>query len=375
MRLACRATCARRTGSSTASARASARGRHARRTWSISAATRTKFRRHAPSSIATCTTSRRSRRRIPRCARRRPRWSATSHSPKTAFRRSRPGSRRARRATYRSTSRCAVRNASSRSPPSAFARRSQSGSTRRDSSKWSKVRRNSTPTDAGVSVQGPSGVPLVDVTRGPAVESVHAVAACAVDARGREMLVLGDVDVPIFLRSSAKPFIAGAIVASGAAAHYDLDDREIAVICASHNGEAFHVETVRAILQKIGLDESDLRCGAHAPAYEPAAAQLAAQGRAPSAIHNNCSGKHAGILAMCRHLGVDHASYLAVDNPAMRRVLAFCARLSDDDAPRWPGGVDGCGIPAYATPLRRAALAFARLATLEGLAREDASAL
>ena len=226
-----------------------------------------------------------------------------------------------------------------------------------------------------MSVQGPSGVPLVDVTRGPAVESVHAVAACAVDARGREMLVLGDVDVPIFLRSSAKPFIAGAIVASGAAAHYDLDDREIAVICASHNGEAFHVETVRGILQKIGLDESDLRCGAHAPAYEPAAAQLAAQGRAPSAIHNNCSGKHAGILAMCRHLGVEHASYLEVDNPAMRRILAFCARLSDDDATRWPVGVDGCGIPAYATPLRRAALAFARLATLEGLAREDASAL
>jgi L-asparaginase II len=204
---------------------------------------------------------------------------------------------------------------------------------------------------------------------------VHAVAACAVDARGHEVLVLGDVDVPIFLRSSAKPFIAAAIVASGAAAHYDLDDREIAVICASHNGETFHVETVRGILQKIGLDESDLRCGAHAPAYEPAAAQLAAQGRAPSPIHNNCSGKHAGILAMCRHLGVDHTSYLEADNPAMRRILAFCARLSDDDATRWPIGVDGCGIPAYATPLRRAALAFARLATLEGLAREDASAL
>jgi L-asparaginase II len=220
-----------------------------------------------------------------------------------------------------------------------------------------------------------SGVPLVEVTRGPAIESVHAVAACAVDARGRVALALGDVDAPIFLRSSAKPFIAAAIVASGAAAHYAFDDRELAVICASHNGEAFHVAAVRGILQKIGLAESALRCGAHPPAYEPAAAQLAAAGEAPGAIHNNCSGKHAGILAMCRHLGVDHASYLEPSNPAMARILDFCARVHGDDAARWPLGVDGCGIPAYATPLRRAALAFARLATLEGVARDDAAAL
>ncbi len=186
--------------------------------------------------------------------------------------------------------------------------------------------------------------------------------------------MLGDVDKPVFLRSSAKPFIGAAIVASGAAARYEFDDRELAVICASHNGERFHVETVRGILQKIGLDEVDLRCGAHPPAYEPAAAELAASGRAPTAIHNNCSGKHAGILAMCRHLGVDHATYLESANPAMRRILDFCARASGDDAASWPQGIDGCGIPAYAIPLRRAALAFARLATLEGLAPGDAAA-
>jgi len=215
----------------------------------------------------------------------------------------------------------------------------------------------------------------INVTRGPAVESVHAVAACAVDARGRRILALGDVDVPIFLRSSAKPFIAAAIVASGAAAHYAFDDRELAVVCASHNGEPFHVETVRGILRKIGLDESALQCGAHPPAYEPAAAQLVREGSAPSAIHNNCSGKHAGILAMCRHLGVDRATYLEPGNPVQRDILAFCARLSDDDPATWPVGVDGCGIPAYATPLHCAALAFARLATLDGLARADAEAL
>jgi len=219
-----------------------------------------------------------------------------------------------------------------------------------------------------------SGVPLVEVTRGPAVESVHAVAACAVDARGHVVLALGDVDVPVFLRSSAKPFIGAAIVASGAAAHYAFDNRELAVICASHNGEPFHVDAVRGILKKIALDESALRCGAHPPAYEPAAAELVASGQTPTAIHNNCSGKHAGILAMCRHLGVDHATYLEPDNPAMRDILDFCARASDDDATSWPLGVDGCGIPAYAIPLRGAALAFARLATLEGLGSDDAAA-
>jgi len=207
------------------------------------------------------------------------------------------------------------------------------------------------------------------------VESVHSVAACAIDALGTVALAFGDIDVPVFLRSSAKPFIGAAIVESGAAERFGFDARELAVICASHNAESFHVEAVRGILRKIGLDDSALRCGAHAPSYEPAAAALLAQGVAPTAIHNNCSGKHAGILAMCRHLGFDIATYLDAANPVQRRILAFCARLSDDDPERWPVGVDGCGIPVYATPLRRAALAFARFATLQGIADADVRAL
>jgi L-asparaginase II len=204
---------------------------------------------------------------------------------------------------------------------------------------------------------------------------VHAVAACAVDGAGRELLALGDVDVPIFPRSTTKPFIAGAIVASGAAERFAFDARELAVICASHNGEPFHVAAVESILAKAGLDASALQCGAQVPAYEPAAARLAADGIAPGPIHNNCSGKHAGILAMCVHGGFDVATYLAPEHPVQRRILTFCARLCDEDAERWPIGVDGCGIPAFATPLRRMALAFARLATLEGVMPEDARAL
>ncbi len=221
----------------------------------------------------------------------------------------------------------------------------------------------------------PAGVPLVEVTRGPLVESVHAVAACAVDERGATVLALGNVDAPVYLRSTAKPFIAAAVVASGAAARFDFSPRELAVISASHGGEPAHVEAVRALLARIGLDETALQCGAHAPSYEPAAAALVAAGVTPSALHNNCSGKHTGILAMCVHLGFDTATYLRPEHPAQQRILALCARLADDDVKKFPLGIDGCGIPVFATSLRQAALAFARFATLEGLAAEDAEAL
>jgi L-asparaginase II len=213
---------------------------------------------------------------------------------------------------------------------------------------------------------------IVNVTRGPLVESVHRIAACAVDASGRLALSSGDVDVPVYIRSAAKPFIAAEVVASGAADRFGFTDEDLAVIAASHNGEPFHVARVRDILQRIGLPESALQCGAHAPAYDPAAAALTAAGEPFSAIHNNCSGKHAGILALCVTLGFDPAGYLAPDHPAQRRILAFCARMTNENARQLPIGVDGCGIPIFATPLRKAALAFARLATLEGLDAADA---
>ena len=221
----------------------------------------------------------------------------------------------------------------------------------------------------------PSGVPFVGVSRGELVESVHDVAACALDVHGNVRAALGDVDVPVYLRSSAKPFIAGAIVASGAAERFGFDDREIAVIAASHNGEPFHVACVRGILDKIGRSEADLQCGAHAPTYELAARALVAGGTAFSAIHNNCSGKHAGILALCEVLGADRATYLEPSNPAQQSILAFCARLTDGDAASWPVAVDGCGIPVFAVSLRKAALAFARFASLEGTSEADAAAL
>ena len=219
------------------------------------------------------------------------------------------------------------------------------------------------------------GEPIVEVTRGDLVESIHHVAACASTARGDVLFSAGEIDTPVFLRSTAKPFIAAAAIEAGVREAFGLDMREIAVMAASHSGEPFHVEAVRSILKKIGLDESALQCGIHLPYNEAAAHALIRSGEKPSALHNNCSGKHAGILALCKVIGADISTYLEVSNPAEQRILAFCARMSDDDPKTWPLGVDGCGIPVYATTLRKAALAFARFATFEGLNSRDAMAL
>ena len=215
----------------------------------------------------------------------------------------------------------------------------------------------------------------VEVTRGDLVESVHEVAGAACTPRGEVLFSTGDITSPVFLRSTAKPFIAAAAIAAGVREAFDLDMREIAVMSASHTGEPFHVEAVESILRKIGLDASALQCGAHLPYNEAAAQRLLREGREPSSLHNNCSGKHAGILALCTVLGCDLESYLDVTNPAQQAILNFCARLSDDDAAVWPLGVDGCGIPVYATSLQKAAMAFARFASLGDIEPHDAMAL
>jgi L-asparaginase II len=204
---------------------------------------------------------------------------------------------------------------------------------------------------------------------------VHQVAACACDDEGNVLLSRGTIDVPVFLRSSAKPFIAAAVIRSGAAAHFHLNERELAVMCASHQGEPAHVETVAGILAKIGATEDTLACGVQAPAFAPAAKALALEGRAPTQLHHNCSGKHAGILALAAFRGIPFDGYLALEHPAEREILGFCERVFVD---RFDGdrlAVDGCGIPVFATSLASAARAFARFATLRGYDDGDAQAL
>ncbi len=208
------------------------------------------------------------------------------------------------------------------------------------------------------------------------MESIHAVAACAVDTQQKTVLAYGDVDdFPVFLRSSAKPFIAAAVIEAGARERFGFEPREIAVMAGSHGGQSFHVEAVRSILQKIGMSEDALQCGVHPPYNAAAAAELERSGLPLTPIYNNCSGKHAGILALCKIIGADARTYLELENPAEQLILEFCARVSDAKVAEMPVGVDGCGIPVYAVPLRNGALSFLRLATLDGVNAEDATAL
>ncbi len=195
------------------------------------------------------------------------------------------------------------------------------------------------------------------------------------DRSGDVLLSVGEIDVPVFLRSTAKPFIAAAIVREGVGQRFGIDGNEIAVMAGSHNGEPFHIEAVRSILRKIGLDETALQCGPHAP-YDGASARALERSGIPfGPIYNNCSGKHAGILALCLAIGADTATYLNPQNPAEQRILALCARLSGAGVQDLPIAVDGCGIPVYATSLRNAARSFARFASLEGVEELDAAAL
>lgn len=222
-----------------------------------------------------------------------------------------------------------------------------------------------------------SNRPWLDVAvyRGELIESLHHVAACAVDTRGTVRFGAGDIDAPVYLRSTAKPFIAATAVAAGVVQRFGLTSQEIAVMAASHSGEPFHIEAVRSILKKIGLPETALQCGAHPPYNEGAAKALEREGIAYTAVHNNCSGKHAGILALCLSIGADPATYLDAANPAQARILDFCARASDQRAEDFILGVDGCGIPVYATPLRNAAISFMKLASLRGMPENDLAAM
>jgi L-asparaginase II len=164
-------------------------------------------------------------------------------------------------------------------------------------------------------------------------------------------------------------------VRAGVLERFGFGERELALMCASHNGEPAHVALVASMLERIGATVDDLGCGAHPPSYELAAAALAARGERPTQLHNNCSGKHAGILALAKVLGAPFAGYLEAGHPAQRAVIAMCERVSDDVFDGDKLAVDGCGIPVYATTLYKAAVSFARFATLRGLADADAAAL
>ncbi len=203
---------------------------------------------------------------------------------------------------------------------------------------------------------------LVEATRGAMVESRHRGAFAVVDVEGRVIASAGDTECPIYARSAIKPLQAIPLVESGAAEAFGLEDAEIAVACASHRGEARHVETVTAWLARIGCSVADLECGTHLPSNERALAELLGAQEAPHAAHNNCSGKHAGFLTLARHLGLPTQGYIRLEHGVQQRVLGTLESMTGLDLGAVPRGVDGCGIPVLGVPLGSLALAMARLA-------------
>jgi L-asparaginase II len=215
---------------------------------------------------------------------------------------------------------------------------------------------------------------LVEVTRGEAVESVHRGALAICDDQGETILSVGDIAASVFPRSAIKLIQALPLVEEGAADAYGFATKELALACASHNGERLQVETARAMLAAAGLSEDALECGAHPPRLDKDVAALHRAGELPRRVHNNCSGKHAGMLALARHRGIAHVGYSQADHPVQRAVAEAMADLTGADLLAAPCGTDGCSIPTYAVPLSGLATAFARLASGAGLAPRRAEA-
>src|SRR6478672_9558698 len=215
---------------------------------------------------------------------------------------------------------------------------------------------------------------LVEVVRGALTESRHRGAIAVVDADGASVLALGDVAQPVYPRSAVKPLQALPLIESGAAERYGFGDAEIALACASHGGESAHVETASRMLARAGLDAAALECGAHWPSYQPASQALARSGGAPSALHNNCSGKHAGFLCVARAAGVDHCGYVEAEHVVQREVRAALESLTGVGLDEDVCGIDGCSIPTWGVPLDRLALAFARFGSGRGLEQKRANA-
>ena len=218
-----------------------------------------------------------------------------------------------------------------------------------------------------ISLNGITNPVLIEVSRGALVESVHRGAAAIVDHGGGLVAAWGDIERSVFARSAIKPLQALPLIESGAADAFAVSDDEIALACASHGGEPMHVDRVRGWLARLGLGESDLECGTHTPTHGRTADAMIRADHEAGAAHNNCSGKHAGMLATALHLRQPTAGYIRAEHAVQRGVRETLSTLCESDLSDAPGGTDGCGIPVIGMSLRATALGMARLANPAGL--------
>lgn len=202
---------------------------------------------------------------------------------------------------------------------------------------------------------------LVEVWRGPIVESRHRGHLIAVDGEGKTIAALGAPETVTYIRSSGKPFQAIPLITSGAADRFGFTEKEIAIACGSHSGEPEHVETVQSMLGKIGLDEDSLKCGVHEPFSIEVTRELVEKRQQPSVLQNNCSGKHAGMLALALHVGAPTETYDQPDNPVQQLIAETVSDFTDVRPQKIATGIDGCGVPVFGISVRAMALMYARL--------------
>lgn len=201
----------------------------------------------------------------------------------------------------------------------------------------------------------------VAVTRGGVIESRHRVHAAVVSADGRLLESARDPELVVWWRSCAKPFQVMPLLRSGGFDALGWGAEELALTCASHGGEPEHVAIAMRMLERLGLEEGDLACGPHDPLAVRGARLVRDAGQRPTRLHNNCSGKHAGMLARALQLGAPTAGYERASHQVQRECLAAVAQWTGTEANAIPVGVDGCGVAVFALPLANMALSYARL--------------
>lgn len=217
--------------------------------------------------------------------------------------------------------------------------------------------------------------PLIELTRGPLVESIHYGVLVVVDTSGRVVFSLGDPNFVANLRSSAKPFQTLPLIEQDGIDYFHLTPREVALTCASHSGTDDHVAVLKSMHEKIGITESCLQCGVHNSGHEPTYKAMLLRGEAPTPFRHNCSGKHTGMLAQAVMAHQPIENYLSVEHEIQKRILRTFAEMIDLRPEDILIGIDGCSAPTFAAPLHRAALGFARLADPTGLEEKRAAAL
>jgi L-asparaginase II len=210
-----------------------------------------------------------------------------------------------------------------------------------------------------------SSEPLVLVQRGGITESIHRGHVAVVDSSGKIVAAYGNPHFHTYTRSALKPLQAISVLESGAAERFNLSDKEIVAISSSHSGEVFHIGVVESILHKIGCAAGVLQCGAHPPLHKVSAQQLADSSIKPTAVHNNCSGKHSGMVATALALGAHLETYRETEHPVQQLILSIVAEICGIPMNEIDIGIDGCGVPVFGMPISNLAQGFARFGDQE----------